>query len=51
LYILKNHAKIGNKIINVPEEIDKQVAVDALNAMDVKIDKLTPEQVKYAHSW
>ena len=51
LYILKNHAKIGNKIINVPEEIDKQVAVDALQAMDVKIDKLTPEQVKYAHSW
>jgi adenosylhomocysteinase len=51
LYILKNHAKIGNKIINVPEEIDKQVAVDALKAMDVKIDKLTPAQVKYAHSW
>ena len=51
LYILKNHAKIGNKIIDVPEEIDKQVAVDALKAMDVKIDKLTPEQVKYAHSW
>jgi adenosylhomocysteinase len=51
MYILKNHAKIGNKIINVPEEIDKQVAVDALKAMDVKIDKLTPEQVKYAHSW
>jgi len=51
LYILKNHAKIGNKIINVPEEIDKQVAVDALKAMDVKIDKLTPDQVKYAHSW
>ncbi len=51
LYILKNHAKIGNKIINVPEEIDKQVAFDALKAMDVKIDKLTPEQVKYSHSW
>jgi len=51
LYILKNHEKIGNKIINVPEEIDKQVAVDALRAMDVKIDKLTPQQVKYAQSW
>ena len=51
LYLLKNHEKIGNKIINVPEEIDKQIAVDALKAMDVKIDKLTPEQVKYAHSW
>jgi adenosylhomocysteinase len=51
LYILNNHAKIGNKIINVPEEIDNQVAVDALNAMDVKIDKLTAQQVKYANSW
>ena len=51
LYILKNHKKMENKIINVPEEIDKQVAVDALQAMNVKIDKLTAEQVKYAHSW
>jgi len=51
LYILKNHKKMENKIINVPEEIDMQVAVDALKAMDVKIDKLTPEQVKYASSW
>ncbi|PIW32662.1 MAG: adenosylhomocysteinase [Nitrosopumilales archaeon CG15_BIG_FIL_POST_REV_8_21_14_020_37_12] len=51
LYILKNHAKMENKIINVPEEIDRQVAVDALKAMGVSIDKLTPEQVKYMHSW
>jgi adenosylhomocysteinase len=51
MYILKNHKKMENKIINVPEEIDKQVAVDALKAMDVKIDKLNPEQIKYANSW
>ena len=51
LYILKNHKKIGNKIINVPEEIDRQVAVDALKAMDVKIDKLNSEQIKYMNSW
>jgi adenosylhomocysteinase len=51
LYILKNHKKMENKIIDVPEAIDKQVAVDALKAMDVKIDKLTAEQVKYANSW
>ncbi|MFB5604552.1 MAG: adenosylhomocysteinase, partial [Candidatus Nitrosomaritimum aestuariumsis] len=51
MYILKNHKKIGNKIITVPEEIDRQVAVDALKAMDVKMDKLTPEQVKYMNSW
>jgi adenosylhomocysteinase len=51
LYILKNHDKMENKIIDVPEEIDKQVAVDALDAMNVKIDKLTSEQVKYANNW
>ena len=51
LYILKNHKKIGNKIINVPEAIDRQVAFDALKAMDVKMDKLTPQQVKYMNSW
>jgi len=51
MYILKNHQKIGNKIITVPEEIDKQVAVDALKAMDVKIDKLNSEQIKYMNSW
>ena len=51
LYILQNHKKMENKIINVPEEIDKQVAVDALKAMNVKIDRLNAEQVKYANSW
>ena len=51
LYILKNHKKIGSKIITVPEEIDKQVAVDALKAMKIKIDKLNSEQIKYMNSW
>ena len=51
LYILKNHKKMENKIITVPEEIDRQVAVDALKAMNVKIDTLNAEQVKYMNSW
>ena len=51
LYIYKNHKKIGKKTMIVPKEIDKQIAVDALRAMDVKIDKLTKEQIKYAESW
>ncbi len=51
LYILKNHKKMENKAIVVPEEIDVQVARDALRAMSVKIDRLTPEQVEYANSW
>jgi len=51
LYILRNHKKMEKKIIKVPREIDNQVARDALKAMNVRIDKLTAEQVKYAASW
>ena len=51
LYILKNHKNMENKVITVPTEIDVLVAKDALKAMGVKIDRLTPEQVKYANSW
>ena len=51
LYILKNHKKMGIKTMIVPKEIDRQIAVDALKAMNVKIDTLTKEQKKYAESW
>jgi len=51
MYILKNHKKIGNRIIKVPDAIDNQIAKDALAAMKVKIDRLTPQQVKYQNSW
>jgi len=51
IYIAKNHKKIGKKVITVPHEIDQQIAVDALGAMEVKIDKPTPAQIKYAKSW
>jgi len=51
LYILKNHKKLENKVMPVPEELDLQVAVDALKAMDIKIDRLTKEQRDYAKSW
>ena len=39
------------KVVSVPKEIDKQIAIDALKAMNVKIDRLTKEQVKYMDSW
>ena len=51
IYITKNYKKIGKKVITVPPDIDKQIAVDVLRAMDVKIDKPTAAQIKYAHSW
>ncbi len=51
LYILKNHKTMENKVLSVPKEIDDQVAVDALKAMGVKIDRLTAKQTKYMRSW
>ena len=51
LYIHKNHKKLQKSVITVPKEIDRQIASDALKAMNVKIDRLTKEQVKYMGSW
>jgi len=51
LYILKNHKKMENKIITVPKEIDRQIAIDALEAMDVRIDRLNKKQIEYGKSW
>ena len=51
LYILKNHKQMKNTVSKVPGEIDTQIAKDALKAMNVKIDKLTKEQIKYMNSW
>ena len=51
IYLAKNHKKIGKRVITVPQEIDKQIAIDALNAMDVRIDKPTAAQIKYVQTW
>jgi len=51
IYLAKNHKKIGKRVITVPQEIDKQIAIDALHAMDVRIDKPTAAQIKYAQTW
>lgn len=51
LYILKKHKNMENKVIKVPREIDIQIAKDAIKAMDVKIDTLNKEQIRYMNSW
>jgi len=51
IFIAKNYKKIGKRVITVPPEIDRQIALDALDAMNVKIDRPTPAQIKYAQSW
>lgn len=50
-YMLKNYMKFGNKVVDVPDEIDKRVALMKLEAMGIKIDELTPEQQTYVNAW
>ncbi len=51
LYILQNCKKMENQVYDVPEKIDNQVAIDALDSMDVKTDKLTKRQLSYMQNW
>lgn len=49
-YLLKNK-NLKNEVFAVPREIDSKIARLKLEAMDIIIDKLTPEQEKYLDSW
>jgi len=50
-YIAKTGKMLEKRVYRVPEQIDKEVARLKLEAMGVKIDRLTPEQKKYLASW
>ena len=50
-YIVKNHENLSAAVIDVPEEIDKKVALRKLNSWGTSIDVLTDEQEKYINSW
>ena len=50
-YMVKNHATLEKRVYSVPEALDKQVAKMKLEAMGVKIDRLTVEQEHYLASW
>ncbi len=50
-YMMKNADRLENKVYSVPAEIDKQIARLKLDAMGIKLDTLTEEQIKYLNSW
>ncbi|MFA5611922.1 MAG: adenosylhomocysteinase [Anaerolineaceae bacterium] len=50
-FFLKNRDNLENKVYNVPEEIDREIARLKLISMGIEIDVLTDEQVKYLGSW
>ena len=50
-YMVKNAKKLQNQVYPVPGDIDREIARLKLQAMGIKIDRLTPEQKKYLSSW
>ena len=50
-YLVKNASKLEKRVYSVPESIDLKIAELKLAAMNVKIDKLSAEQIKYLASW
>lgn len=50
-YITKNADALEKKVYSVPDEIDRDIARLKLDAMSVRIDTLTKEQIKYLNSW
>ncbi len=50
-YMIKNASKLGKQVYSVPDVIDREIARLKLAAMNVNIDNLTDQQVKYLHSW
>ncbi|WP_282941520.1 adenosylhomocysteinase [Paenibacillus sp. RC67] len=50
-YVNDNYKQIGQKVVNVPYELDEQVARFKLESMGVSIDALSEEQKSYLDSW
>ena len=52
LYLrLSNRISLERLTLLSRKEIDKEVARRKLGAMGIRIDELTPEQVKYLSTW
>lgn len=49
--VFEQGRKLSRNVIDVPKDIDNQVASNALEAMGIRIDSPTREQLKYGESW
>ena len=50
-YGVKNKGNMEAKVLQLPTDIDDQIAALQLKAMGIKLDKLTTEQNDYLNSW
>ncbi len=50
-HLVRNSKAMEKKVYNVPVNVDMSIAELKLDSLGVKIDKLTPQQKRYLHSW
>ena len=50
-YVNEAHESIGRRVVNVPYEIDEQVARLKLESLGAAIDRLSDDQKRYLESW
>ena len=50
-YLIKNAGKLAPQVYPVPRELDEEISRTKLEAMGMRIDKMTDEQATYAKSW
>lgn len=50
-YVIKNRAKLENKMYTLPKSVDLEIAKLKLDSMGVEIDTLTEEQKRYLNTW
>lgn len=48
-YLVEHEGKLTEKLIDVPREVDLEVAMRKLSFLGIQIDTLTPEQEAYLH--
>lgn len=50
-FLVKNRGKLQNQVVQLPGEIDDEIAKLQLHALGITIDALTEEQKRYLSSW
>jgi adenosylhomocysteinase len=50
-HMVRNASTLQNKVYDVPEEIDREIARLKLDTLGFKVDILSAEQAKYLSSW
>jgi adenosylhomocysteinase len=49
--MVRNGKALTPDVYTIPDDIDREIARLKLEAMRVKIDTLTPEQMRYLTQW